>query len=217
MRVPESGAERPPGPTRPVRRARSLALPAVAAAATLDVLLDGPLRGFDRWIFQDGLPPRTGAWHLFWRVVVTGGQYGLLAVLLAAAAGYVAWRGRGVAPLVRTAIWLAVTELTIRGAQLLFARTPPRTGSDVLFEPGYLSFPSGHAANAAACLLVLAALLRASRAWTIAAHAVAVAVAFAVVILGYHWPTDALAGWALGTALGHAGRALTGQRSGQAR
>ncbi|MEU8117995.1 hypothetical protein AB0C21_04720 [Spirillospora sp. NPDC049024] len=41
-----------------------------------------------------------------------------------------------------------------------------------------------------------------------AAHAMAAGVAVAVVTLGYHWPTGAVAGWALGLLLACLGRIL---------
>ncbi|MDL4776661.1 MULTISPECIES: phosphatase PAP2 family protein [Thermomonosporaceae] len=213
MQVLRYGGGRRPVPPRP--SALPMIAAAVAVAVTLDVLAGGPLRHLDQWVFSGGLPRRDGAWHWIWRTVVNGGQHWLAASAVAVAALAAAWR-RGAGPwtAVRAGAWLVVTEAVIRGAQLAFARTPPRTGHDVLFESGYLSYPSGHAANAAACLLLVAALCGASRGWTIAAHALAAVVAVAVVTLGYHWPTDALAGWALGVLLGCAGRALVPRRAG---
>ncbi|RFU43343.1 phosphatase PAP2 family protein [Actinomadura logoneensis] len=198
----------------PVRGMRNRALPLlatlVAAATTLDVLAGGLLRHADSWVFADGLPPRTGAWHWSWRTIVNGGQYWLVGSLTGLAALLAAWRRRSLWTAVRAGAWLLATEAVIRAAQVGFARTPPRTGADQLFTDGYLSFPSGHAANAAACLTVTAALLNASRRWWIAVHTLVAAVAVAVVTLGYHWPTDALAGWALGIVLGAIGRAVIG-------
>ncbi|KAB2349151.1 phosphatase PAP2 family protein [Actinomadura rudentiformis] len=227
MRVPRSGGgrlpARPPAAQLPpiwLRPARLLpyALPLAAAvllaATTLDVLAGGLLRRFDHWVFADGLPPRTGAWHFFWRGVVNGGQYWIVATGAALATVWVAWRHRDQGRrsvaffLARAGLWLVVTELTIRAAQIGFARTPPRTGADLLFEGGYLSYPSGHAANAAACWIFILAMLRAPRRWTTAGHVLIVGVAFAVVTLGYHWPTDAIAGWALGVVLGWSGAVL---------
>ncbi|MGI5169712.1 phosphatase PAP2 family protein [Spirillospora sp. CA-253888] len=206
MQVLRSGGGRLPVLTSPY------ALPVVAAAltaaTTLDVLAGGLLRQFDGWAFADGLPPRTGAWHMFWRTVVNGGQYWLVGGLVGVAAAVAARRARDVWLLVRTGLWLACTELTIRAAQIGFGRTPPRTGRDVLFAEGYLSYPSGHAANAAACLTVLVLLTGASRRWAVAAHVLALGVAVAVVTLGYHWPTDAIAGWGLGVVLAAVGRAV---------
>ncbi|MFC4907345.1 phosphatase PAP2 family protein [Actinomadura gamaensis] len=210
MQVLRSGGGRLPGrtPWRP------LALPLLAAlvalATTLDVLAGGLLRHADDRIFAGGPPPRTGAWHWFWRTVVNGGQYWLVGTLVTVLALLTAWRRRSLWTAVRAGIWLLGTEAAIRAAQLAFARTPPRTGADHLFTGGYLSFPSGHAANSAACLTVAAALLHATRRWRIAVHALIAAVAVAVVALGYHWPTDALAGWGLGVVLGAIGRAVIG-------
>ena len=202
MRVPRSGAGFPPS------RALAVVAAVVMVVVTADVLAGGPLRNLDSHVFAAGLPSRSGVRHLFWRTVVNGGQYWLVGSLVALTAIAVAWRRRSIALLVRAGGWLVAAELVSRGAQTGFARTPPRTGQDTLFADGYLSFPSGHAANAAACLLVTATLAGASRAWTIAAHGLAAGVAVAVVALGYHWPTDAAAGWGLGVVLAYAGRAL---------
>ncbi|WP_019634571.1 phosphatase PAP2 family protein [Actinomadura atramentaria] len=196
----------------------------LAVAATADVLAGGALRAFDgralAGFAAGGPPPATGAAHAFWRTVVGGGQYWLVGGLTALAALAAAWRRRSVALAVRAGLWLVAAEAAVRGAQLLFARTPPRTGQDAFAAAGYLSYPSGHAANAAMCLTVLAALAVGSRprsrtatalSWAVPLGAAA-AVGAATVLLGYHWPTDAVAGWALGAALGCAGRAVIPRR-----
>jgi len=215
MQVLRSGGERLPSRTRPYGPyVLPLVAAIVAAATTLDVVAGGPLRRFDDWIFAGGLPPRTGAWHWFWRTIVNGGQYWLVGTGAALAALWAAWRIRDrgwprvLWLLATAAAWLVGTELVIRAAQVGFGRTPPRTGADHMFQDGFLSYPSGHAANGAACWIFILAVLGASRRWTIAVHALVAAVAVAVVALGYHWPTDAIAGWGLGVLLGCAGRAL---------
>lgn len=64
------------------------------------------------------------------------------------------------------------------------------------------AFPSGHAANATMVWLTLALLLpRGNRARALAiwgAVWLALAVGASRVILGVHWPSDVIAGWALG-------------------
>ena len=65
-----------------------------------------------------------------------------------------------------------------------------------------LSFPSGHAANATLVWLCLALLLpRSARARTFAiwgAVWLSLAVGLSRVVLGVHWPSDVIGGWAFG-------------------
>lgn len=69
------------------------------------------------------------------------------------------------------------------------------------------SFPSGHAMMAAIAYLTLAAMLsRVERRWHIKAYLLLAAVCVTAVVgisrvyLGVHWPTDVLAGWAIGAS-----------------
>ncbi|MGJ3628408.1 phosphatase PAP2 family protein [Sphingomonas sp. MMS24-JH45] len=90
-------------------------------------------------------------------------------------------------------------------AESRFAR--PRPGFvPHLVDVGGLSFPSGHATNSAIVYLTLAGLLtqvehgRGVRRYTLAAAILLVgAIGTSRVFLGVHYPSDALAGWCLGT------------------
>lgn len=190
-----------------------LAAVLVTVLTSVDVMAHGPLRRFDDWVFAGGLPQRSGAWFWFWRTVVNGGQYWLVGSIAAITAVIVAWRRRSFWLLVRAGLWLVGTELAIRAMQVGYGRTPPRTGVDLLYVEGYLSYPSGHAANSAACLIFVAAVAGASRGATIAVHVLVVGVCVATVALGYHWPTDSIAGWGLGIVLAAIGRFVVSPES----
>jgi undecaprenyl-diphosphatase len=76
-----------------------------------------------------------------------------------------------------------------------------------LAEVHTASFPSGHAMLSATCYLTLGTLLAGvTEARRLKAYILGIAVALTVIIgmsrvyLGVHWPTDVLAGWALGAA-----------------
>lgn len=66
------------------------------------------------------------------------------------------------------------------------------------------SFPSGHASNSMivylAAALIAAPLLTRGRWPATAAIVLAIAIGFTRPMLGVHWPSDVLAGWALGLA-----------------
>lgn len=68
-------------------------------------------------------------------------------------------------------------------------------------EVHYQSFPSGHAANSMMVYLTLALLLapkRHRRRWAAAGIALSLLVGISRPMLGVHWPSDVVGGWALG-------------------
>ncbi|MEO7399961.1 MAG: phosphatase PAP2 family protein [Polaromonas sp.] len=87
-----------------------------------------------------------------------------------------------------------------------FGRLRPDAVFAELVTPG-LSFPSGHASMSALVFLTIGALIAASRSrvneriYILATAALlALLVGVSRVLLGVHWATDVLGGWAFGTA-----------------
>jgi undecaprenyl-diphosphatase len=112
-----------------------------------------------------------------------------------------------------------IGRMLVEGMKLGVQRSRP-DASDHLVEVYSLSFPSAHAANSMILWLTLALLLP-QRHWRPAAVAAALLVSFAVGIsrpmLGVHWPSDVIGGWAFGAAWVLVMVDLTGRWPGQRR
>lgn len=95
-----------------------------------------------------------------------------------------------------------VGRALVEGMKLGVHRSRPEATEHLV--PVYsLSFPSAHAANSMILWLTVALLLP-QRKWRPAAIAAALSISFAVGIsrpmLGVHWPSDVIGGWAFGAA-----------------
>jgi undecaprenyl-diphosphatase len=139
--------------------------------------------------------------------------FGLLPVCTAAVAAMVAWhlvRGERRAALV----WILLGVTTAAVPELIkhfVARPRPELWPTIVHASGY-SFPSGHAvAGGAFYPLVGRSLLSRSAGASRVGYAMGAVfglfVGFGRLYLGVHWPTDVLAGWALGFALSWAATA----------
>ena len=143
--------------------------------------------------------------HIARAVTVLGGVP-ILMVLAAVAAGLLWWRGQPLVIAVAPAVSLVVAGGVASVTKAVVGRPRPPIGLRLLPETEP-SFPSGHATDSAACYLALALVVAVfmlrrpiARAAVVAAGAVMAALVGASRLeLGVHWPTDVLAGWALGT------------------
>lgn len=149
---------------------------------------------------------RTPDWviSLFQWITWTGDASQRSIVMIAAGA-WLLWKQRARAALVMV-IFPSVAGATSSILKQLFVRGRPDIVPH-LDTFGNLSFPSGHAANAAAILLLAALLIpsRHRRLWVVFALIAATIIGVSRNLLGVHWPSDVLAGWLWG-----AGFALTG-------
>jgi len=131
------------------------------------------------------------------------GSTGVLTVVVLAIAGFLAMTGKGHAALFVLAS-VAGGVLVSQTTKWAYARPRPDLvphGMEVFTA----SFPSGHSMMSAVVYLTLGALLaRTEPDRAVKAYILAVAVLLTVLVgasrvyLGVHWPTDVLAGWALG-------------------
>ena len=177
-----------------------------------DEVIEGETDALDRRLLlmlrhaHDLSDPRGPWWlELAMRDVTALGSTSVLALVALAALGYlVILRRWGTALMLACAV--AGGLVASHALKLLIERPRPALvphGVPVLT----LSFPSGHATMSAVVYLTLGALLASlqpSRRAAVYLLAVAVLltvlVGFSRVYLGVHWPSDVLAGWALGAA-----------------
>ena len=105
-------------------------------------------------------------------------------------------------------LWIVLginVYLLQKGLKLSFERVRPDLWTGPVPAPSSFAFPSGHAVAAATFYPLLGrALARRYPDRRVLAYGAGIAMAFYVgfgrLYLGVHWPTDVLAGWAIGGA-----------------
>ncbi|KRE38453.1 hypothetical protein ASG73_05835 [Janibacter sp. Soil728] len=193
------------------RLPRLTSAPVLAGALVVFTLLAaGPLRPYDEMFQGYWAKHYTPNWWLFLDTVpnAVAGQAVCLPIL-AGVAIFLAWRHRTWHPLAIVVAAEVGFYGGIGGMKVLLGRTAPSAGEGSFWEGGPfahgwygIAYPSGHAAEAvliygAAAYLVLSyagpdTRLRRRLTWLVGLIALnAIVVAF---YLGYHWPTDLVAG-----------------------
>ena len=186
-------------------RSRDLAVVAlcIALVATLALLLKGEAaQALDRSLLDglhDWLP--RGLQNALLKVYQLSGV-GFTGLLVAVSLAYLAlkrwWRDLGLL-VVSTGGILAIVDLVLKP---LFDRSRPP--EKLLVVEGH-SFPSGHAAGSVAFYFAMVAILAAHypqlrRPLVVAASVWIALVWFSTLVARAHWPSDLLAGGAVGTA-----------------
>lgn len=181
-----------------------------AFAVLADEVTEGDTRAFDERVLLalraagDPADPIGPRWfEEMMRDFTAIGGTGVLVLMVLAVAGFLTLTGKGHAAL---AIIVAVCGGTLVSQTMKWAYARPRPelvphGAEVYTA----SFPSGHAMMSAIVYLTLGAMLaRTQSGQAVKAYIIGVAIFLTVLVgtsrvyLGVHWPTDVLAGWALG-------------------
>ncbi|HEX6375966.1 MAG TPA: phosphatase PAP2 family protein [Allosphingosinicella sp.] len=180
------------------RLAFPLAILFLLLAAASALLLGGPRTSLDPGLLaafaEPGLVPAA-------RLLTRLGDGWTVLAAAVAAAGWLLLRGHRRRAILLLAI-LASQRLLVEAMKEGFDRArPDPAGHQTAVHS--MAFPSGHSANAMAVWLAIALLATSPR---LRRPAVALALAIAFVtglsrlVLGVHWPSDVVGGWALGAA-----------------
>jgi len=149
-------------------------------------------RHLERWIVHHRVGPLDHVFVFLTRIGSWGAVWLALALVLAAVTR------RPLVFVLAAAADLAADALAGLLKDVIPRARPPHVyphPAPLVSDPHSHSFPSGHAATSFACATVLA--LRFPRA-AAGFYVLAAAIAFSRVYVGVHWPTDVIAGAALG-------------------
>jgi undecaprenyl-diphosphatase len=181
----------------------------VLAGVSEDVVAHNGAAVEDPHLLQSIADHRPGWLVQLAKLVTNLGSVGVLGILAVAVGGILWWRGTKLVYVVSPTVALGLAGVCAAIGKQLVGRARPPMGLRLLNE-GDASFPSGHATDSTAVLVavglvVAIALVRSHR---VRAMLVAVSAFTAGVIgasrleLGVHWPTDVVAGWAIGLMVG---------------
>lgn len=128
-------------------------------------------------------------------MTLLGGIFSTLGAAVVAAL-FLLWRSERAAALLLISIVIA-ERLLVDGLKEWVGRSRP----ELEHLPASLAYPSGHAANSMTAFLAIALIAVAPglrRSAAIVAIALSVMIGVTRVIIGVHWPSDVIGGWAFG-------------------
>ena len=177
---------------------------------TQQVLANTWIRRLDEWIYErDFLLITPGKTPTLVLLVDDLGLRSITAIFLLGAAIIISRRFKSWRPINLSILSLLLLNIVVGVSKLLFGRTKPSTGFDLVFTDSGLSYPSGHAANAVLTWGMMAYLIfRYSHkepfegmrlTWFVAI--VTVGVCLASLYRNTHWFSDLLGGLFIGSAL----------------
>jgi len=121
----------------------------IYAVITQQVLANSWIRRLDEWIYDRGfLIVTPGKTPTLVMLVDDLGLRSVTALLLLVTATLIGRRFKSWRPFNLSLLSLVLLNLTVGVSKLLFGRTKPHSGFDLVFTDSGLSYPSGHAANA---------------------------------------------------------------------
>jgi membrane-associated phospholipid phosphatase len=116
---------------------------------TQQVLANTWIRRLDEWIYnRDFLLITPGKTPTLVMLVDDLGLRSITALFLIITAVLIGRRFKSWRPFNLSILSLLLLNLTVGASKLLFGRTKPHSGFDLVFTDSGLSYPSGHAANA---------------------------------------------------------------------
>ena len=121
----------------------------IYAVITQQVLANSWIRRLDEWIYDRGFlivtPGKTPTLVMLFDDL---GLRSVTALVLLVTATLIGRRFKSWRPFNLSLLSLVLLNLTVGVSKLLFGRTKPHSGFDLVFTDSGLSYPSGHAANA---------------------------------------------------------------------
>lgn len=183
---------------------------ALYGLVTQQVLANSWIRRLDEWIYdRNFLLITPGKTPTLVMLVDDLGLRGVTAIILLSTAISISRRFKSWRPINLSILSLILLNLTVGASKLLFGRTKPSTGFDLVFTDSGLSYPSGHAANAILTWGICAYLIfRYSHkepfeglrlTWFVSI--ITVGVCLASLYRNTHWFSDLLGGLFIGSAL----------------
>ena len=182
----------------------------IYAVITQQVLANTWIRRLDEWIYnRDFLLITPGKTPTLVMLVDDLGLRSVTAIFLIITAILIGRRFKSWRPINLSILALLLLNLTVGASKLLFGRTKPHSGFDLVFTDSGLSYPSGHAANAVLTWGIIAYLIfRYSHkepfegmrlTWFVSI--ITIGVCFASLYRNTHWFSDLLGGLFIGSAL----------------